>query len=423
MKPGALLVVQPSADYAGQVRRHCNDAVLLASPTRAVELTGQPDVIAADIDDPQAALRAIRRWLDASGRGLGGIVCFVCQYLPLTAYLAEYLQLRFHHPDTVTRTRRKDLTAAAWHAAGVPAPATAAVDTVDQAVDFARRHPPPWILKPCTGSGSEWVLRANDEDELRAACHRLEASLPAPAPAAPAAARYLVQRCVRGSEFGADLYIDAGRLQILRLTAKSMLQEPGLAGLVGAYYVPRLDLATRSLLADTFLAGCTALGITRGLAMVDVILAGDTPYLLEMAVRPGGDCLPELCRRTLGYDPVYAACRIALGESPVVSPPVNAEPLAAMHLLTDRGGVVRSLDFSRLLAHPRVVRLLEIYHPPGDELHCWEGSYDDRIVAAVLVRYTDPQELANLGAELTPLIDLQLEDRPVAAAPSTDVKD
>jgi hypothetical protein len=51
---------------------------------------------------------------------------------------------------------------------------------------------------------------------------------------------------------------------------------------------------------------------------------------------------------------------------------------------------------------------VEPYHLPGEILRCWAGSYDDRILAACLVRCTDPELLPSLVEELTGLIDLEL---------------
>ncbi len=111
MRPGRLLVVQPSADYAGRVRAHFPEAVLLATPERAAQLEEHPAIIAADLDDPAAALTAIRTWIRRTSQPLVGIVCFVCEYLPLTAGLARELDLPFHSPEAVRRTRRKELAA------------------------------------------------------------------------------------------------------------------------------------------------------------------------------------------------------------------------------------------------------------------------------------------------------------------------
>lgn len=404
-----LLVVQPSADYAGRVRARFPEAVLLATPERAVQLAGHPQVIAADLDDPQAALLAVRDYARRQGLTYGGIVCFVCERLPLTAYLARELGLPFHREEVVRLTRNKALSGAAWQAAGVPTPRFRPVRTPEELLSFAAAHPGPWILKPVDRSGSEWVLRVESAEDLLPAHRRLTKGLAKGMEKNQRSPIYLVQQWVSGRDFGADLYLEDGQVQILRLTEKYLLREPGVAGIVGAYYVAQVDEQTLALLQETFRRGALALGLERGIAMVDVILAEGIPYLLEMALRPGGDCLPDLCRLALGYDPIYTACQVALGGRPAPVRNLPPRPLAAVHLMTRQSGRVRRIDCRRLVAHPRVVQLIEVYHRPGEEVRCWEGSYDDRILAACLVHCLDPAELPDLCTSLADLIELELE--------------
>jgi hypothetical protein len=109
---------------------------------------------------------------------------------------------------------------------------------------------------------------------------------------------------------------------------------------------------------------------------------------------------------------VATACRVALGHSPEPTGTPAPKPLAALHLMSSRSGVVRRLGFERLLAHPAVVELLEVYHGPGERLRCWPGSYDERIIASCLVHCAEPRELPGLCRDLPELIDLELDPEP-----------
>lgn len=398
-----LLVVQPSVDYATHVQRHFPDAVLLATPERAVLLGHMSQVVAAPLEDFEAT------WQIAGKQHCGGIVCYVCDHLPLTAFLASRLGLPFHTEAAVCNTRDKSRAAVLWQAAGVPTPATRHIHDDKDLQGFMATSSPPWVLKPVDGTGSEWVLRADTPPQLVDAyqdlCHGLAADRDIP----PEQVTCLAQQFIQGREFGADLHLlPDGGMEILRLTEKCLRPSVRTAGMVDAYYVAQVDTAPRNLIYDACLRGAAALGLGPGIAMADFILADGRPYLLEMAARPGGDCLPELCRTALGYDPVSTAARVALGRLPERGTG-DARALAALHLMSERSGMVRSIDYRRLLAHPRVVGLIETYHGPGEELRCDTGSYDDRIVAACLVEYHDPEELSALSITLSALIDIELE--------------
>jgi biotin carboxylase len=403
----SLLVLQPSADYAARVRRHFPAPLFLATPERAALLKGHPRVVAADLDDPTAVLAALAAYAGQAPWQCEGLTCFVCEYLPLAAALAPHLGVPFHSATAIALSRDKGRAALAWQAAGVPTPPTCLVDREGKLLDFAGRHPGPWILKPADRSGSEWVLKVQRQEELSAAHRRIREGLEG--------APYLAQRFVRGREFSADIYLEKGEARLLRLTGKYLLPQEGLAGLVGAYFPARVSPALRAKLLDTYRRGALALGVERGIVMVDSILAGDTPYLLEMALRPGGDCLPDLCILATGYDPIQAACQVALGQAPQVPDLEHSAPLAALHLLSAQGGLIRAIDFSALEAHPAVVQI-EPYHLPGEELRCWEGSYDDRILAACVVRCGSEEKLPGLIEELRGLMVVELEADPLPVA-------
>ncbi len=73
-------------------------------------------------------------------------------------------------PGTSVRTtwlcRDKPSMKEALRAAGVPTAASAAVDTVDQAHDFARSVGYPLILKPRAGAGAQGTVRVDNDTEL-----------------------------------------------------------------------------------------------------------------------------------------------------------------------------------------------------------------------------------------------------------------
>lgn len=402
----SLVVVQPSADYAARVRRHVPDAILLATPERANLLGDHPRVVAADLADPRATLLALGRCAAEQQVGYRGLTCFVCDYLPLAGALAPLIGVPFHSPAAIALSRDKGRAAAAWLEAGVSTPPTRLVHGEEQLQEFAARHPGPWILKPTDRSGSEWVLKVDRASQLSAAHRRLRQGLEG--------APYLAQCFARGREISADIYLEKGEARLLRLTEKYLLPQEGLAGLVGAYFPARVPTALRETLLDTYRRGALALGVERGIVMVDSILDQHAPYLLEMALRPGGDCLPDLCIHATGYDPIRAACQVALGQAPDFPDLSQPAPLAALHLMTTQSGLIRAVDFGALEAHPAVVQV-EPYHLPGDEVRCWEGSYDDRILAACLVRCQGEEQLPSLIEELRDLIVLELDTDPIPA--------
>ncbi len=403
---GRLLVVQPSADYARRVLDHAPEAVFLVTPERATELESD-NVIVADLDDVPHVVSAVRAWSTERGC-LDGITCFVCEFLELTANLAREFELPFHSVDAVRRSRQKDQSLEIWQAAGVSVPESRFVGGLPDLVEFARRVSPPWILKPTNRTGSEWVLRVDGHEDLLAAHLTIRDGLSFGDQRLKAReARYLAQRLVQGREVSADVYLKDGQLvDVLRCTEKAFAEKPGLAGLVSAYYPASLSDTQMDVLRRTTMEAAKALGVTDGIVMVDGILRDGILYLLEMGLRPGGDCLPDLCRVSSGYDPIRAACQVALGRAPDRGRR-EPEAIAAVHLMADLTGEITRLNLDCVGKHPAVLHI-DPYRSTGDRLRVWSGSYDDRILAACLVRFSRPEDLLSLTNQLSDLIEIDV---------------
>ncbi len=402
-----LLVVQASPDYAQRISSHCPEVVFLATPDRAEQLHAAGfHALAADLSDPRSTLAIAADYGLRQRLHYAGITCFVCEYLPLTALLAEGLGLSFASVQSTCQMRNKAQSAQVWQRAGLAVPISRLIANWRDLDEFATAHAAPWILKPVDGTGSEWVLKIDDYAQLSAAHERIQNGLGA-ARQSSAAPSYLAQQYLRGREFGVDFFIEGQRLRVLRLCEKYLVEAPDQTGQVGAYYFPRLSQRLRRLIQETLRRAAQALDIQRGLVMADLILVDDQIYLLEMAPRPGGDCLPDLCRAALGYDPISTACDIARGIAPRAHWPRPYQPLCALHLMSTSSGRIERMDFSALLAHPSLFKLIEAYHEPGETLRSWAGNYEDRIIASCLARYSTPSELPHLWRELSSLVHIE----------------
>ncbi len=401
-----LLVVQPSIDYAQRVCSCVAHPLFLATPHRADALRSAGfRTLTVDLDDPRSALACTAEYALRTGARFRGIVCFVCEYLPQTALLAAGLGLPFADGQAVARMRDKARSSAVWQQAGLAVPASRALNQQSELESFAATCDPPWILKPLDGTGSEWVLRVDQHSDLPNAHAQIQRGLQrAKGGVTPT---YLAQQCIVGREFGVDFYVEGNRFRILRLCEKFLIDVPGQAGVVGGYYFPRLAQRLRRQIQDTLRQAALAIGLKRGIGMADFIFADGVIYLLEMAPRPGGDCLPDLCRAALNYDPIRTACHVAQGFAPnAMHWPRPRRSLCALHLMSDRDGIIEQLDFSALKTHEGFYQLIEAYCEPGDVLSHDPSSYEDRIIASCLAHYTHATQLPALWKSLSGAVDI-----------------
>lgn len=395
-----LLVVQPSDDYARRILKTTPNAVFVANNQRAKELKHHPRVIAVDLNNPTETHQTVAAWSHKHNIKFAGITTFICEAMRETAALAQALHLPFHADTLVRRTRDKHKSNIAWQREQVPTPITQKVKDLNDLLDFTAQTDGPYILKPSEGSGSAWVLRVENADGLSDAHTRITTGIKQ--------SSYLIQQCVLGREFSADLFVERGNVHILRLTEKYLLPIQGRAGLVGAYYPANVTQTMHETMRTTFLRGVMALGVKSGIVMADGIWMRGKLYLLEMALRPGGDCLPDLCILATGYNPIHTACEVALGKPPQLPNINHPKPVAALHLMTHQSGPIQNINFDRLKKHP-VVLQVEPYHLKGDTLRSWEGSYDDSILASCIVHCANPNDLPVLVEMLTKRIDIQIK--------------
>lgn len=381
---------------------------MLATPERAEQLKDHPLVISSDINCLESTYQIVSKFAQDHQLQYVGITTFICESMEVTAELAMLLELPFHDSAAVFNTRNKAQTWALWNHAGVSTPESCQVSNIDDLVVFSDRVPGPWILKPCSGSGSEWVLRVDDSTKLplshQRMADRLSSHRNVPIP-------YIVQQFIEGREFSADLMITSDSMSVLRLTEKYLVPCAGHAGHVGAYFPGQVSEDDFCLMKVVFDRGVKALGIERGIVMVDAILTDTGFYLLEMALRPGGDCLPDFCLYSSGYDPIKAACNLILGHNPAVSFNQHEINVAGLHLTSDWQGVVTAIDFRRLSDDPAVLHVSP-YCGVGDRIASMRECYGNSILAACIAHYNNPKELPILIERLTQLIDISIDSSP-----------
>ncbi|MDA0824180.1 MAG: ATP-grasp domain-containing protein [Proteobacteria bacterium] len=398
---GSLIVIHPSVDYAKWIIEAGEQAVFVVGPERAFAFQDLDNAICLGELSSASVSRALQTYGREHGVQYNGVTCFVCEYLPLAAELASTMGLQFPAAEVVHRSRNKDLAYTSWTASGVPTPASLRINEVADLAAFAEKYASPWVLKPADGTGSAWVRRVDDAHDLAKAysSQRRNAAGERGGNQTP----FLIQSFVSGRELSADFYIDGETLTMLRVSAK--LKSDRL-GEVVAYYPAVTDVSEQQAVTDVLRRAAQSLGLRRGLANADLMLTTSGPLVLEMAMRPGGDCLPDLCRAAHGYDPIREACRVARGLPPRSDQPwVERVAFAAVHLMSDQVGVIEQISFADLIADPTVISC-EPYVVMGNTLDPSSGRYEDRIVGSCLMRVDSVKDLERRAPRLIDKVNI-----------------
>ena len=277
------------------------------------------------------------------------------------------------------------------------------------------------VLKPLTGSGSEFVFLCSRADECRRALRMLRLGVrghpnrrmygpgPSSAPGVDTGSVFAVEEFIRGEEYSCDFILDGARLDVIRIARK--IYAPGHAiGTVMAYVLPAglppsVDPAGfRQQLADA----ARALGLRRTICMLDFIVADGRAMMIEMTPRPGGDCLPFLIQKSSGLDMFGCALDFAEGRPVVIPEPGRWRRLVGLRLFTLRAGVIRAIDGQGLCADPRVVEC-SLRVGPGHRVVLPPLDYDSRLLGHVIFEPDPGRDIGQQCIELAARLALEMD--------------
>lgn len=295
-------------------------------------LLGAKSVLHAETNGIGAALAAVAEAHAATP--FDGVLTACDYYLETAAVLAARLGLPGTDPGAVRRARHKDAARRAMAAAGLPTPGFATAqswtDTARAAADIGY----PLVVKPVDLCAGMLVRRVDDAAGLRAAYEALRA-FPRNARGQERAATVLLEEYLDGPEVSVETVTVDGRTSIVGVTDKTLAGPASFIELGHAFpapVAPALAEAACRLVADAL----SALGVDRGVAHTEVKLTASGPYVVEVNLRPAGNCITELVRRVAGVDLPAVLVRLAVGEEPASAPAPTGVGGAAIRFVAPR---------------------------------------------------------------------------------------
>jgi hypothetical protein len=128
--------------------------------------------------------------------------------------------------------------------------------------------------------------------------------------------------------------------------------------------------------------------------MLDFIVRDGEMLLLELAPRPGGDCLPALLFDALDLDILAATVEFAAGTSVSSSRSLGTATRVGLRLHASAEGRLLSIDTSEARRDPRV-RALELIRAPGHLVRLPPVDYDSWLLGHAIF-----EPFAHLSTEL-----------------------
>jgi biotin carboxylase len=361
-----VLVVGTTPDYIHCIHRTWPGRALFLTDAAlrpgAVEPAPPPRAeILVDLNQLAGVVQSLTEHLRRHDQHLGGIICFDCEAMPLTARLAKLFHLPYPSLKAVELCRDKRRCKQEWQRNGVACPETRIIDKAKEAVDFLTSTGGACVLKPLQGAGSEFVFLCETPEQAFHAVHTIRQGLTRLKDHLlyrGEGQRILAETYVTGPEYSCDFLPEEDRLLLLRV-ARKIPRHQGPFGTVQAYLVPA-DLpesTSRAQLEALLARAAQALGLSGVICMVDFIMGPSGPVLLEMAPRPGGDCLPALIQQAGGVNMLGRTLDRAEGHDVTVLPPGQWRTCAGMKLYADCEGVLAGVDTRETQADPRVLEI------------------------------------------------------------------
>lgn len=328
----------------------------------------------------------------AKRESIDGILAYASDpAAPTAAYVAERLGLPGNPLKSVEALSEKHLFRKHLSEIGLPCP---------QAVNFATgisahevelmtsRFSWPIVVKPTDSSGSKGVSIVRDpsglEDALGAARKRSRNGV-------LIAEEYI--NYAYPHVIGGDIFVCGGKVRFWGLM--DCLRDGRLGGLVpsGKALPAGITAVQREKIKQTLQDLVTSLDFSFGEMNVEVILSeGDTPYVLELGARAGGNMIPVQLSDASGIDLIEANVRCAMGDDPGSIEYDGTDEFYAHSVIhSERDGIFEGIDYGRLGSY--VYREV-LYHAPGEQVCRFQDAGD--AVGIAFLKFPSAQEMRDV---------------------------
>jgi hypothetical protein len=417
--------VGTTADYIDIInRRFPQRTIFITDVNERTKATEPPpsseDELLCDLSQPEQVAVALRRHLSRWRMELSGIACFDCESMPTAAFIAHSFGLSYPSTEAVAKCRDKYVCKQVWRQAGLPCPDVELVHNASDAISFLHKINGPAVLKPLTGSGSELILLCSTEDECVVAFNTLQSRLarhsdlrmyaPYVCDGRKVDPRrvFVIEEFIRGDEYSCDFVVYGGHVEIFRIAKKIL--DPKACGTTLAYLLPGTlpEGLGEERLRNQLHTAAKVLGLNRAICMLDFVVQDNRAFMIELAPRPGGDCLPPLLLNSCGTDILGCTLDFAEGHPFISSTSLQWRPLVGVRLFATYNGEIERIDSSALLKDHRVVES-HLKRGPGHRIVLPPEDYESRLLGYVIFEPTGPESIENECIEIASKLKLEMK--------------
>jgi hypothetical protein len=231
-------------------------------------------------------------------------------------------------------------------------------------------------------------------------------------PGAPITGNVVAEEYIDGMEYSCDFIIDGERLELIRLTKKIPAQNRPFGTIHGYLLCNNLpEGIDREAFEETLRRSARAMQIERAICMLDFIVRNGEMVLLELAPRPGGDCLPQLLLKAQGLDILKFSIDFAGQRQTGMSvlPPQLAPGYMGIKIIARKGGLLRAIDVEALKNDHEVLEI-GLSKEPGHVITMPPEDYDSWILGHVIARVAPGRNPIDTLIDLDGKINIIMDD-------------
>ena len=313
------------------------------------------------IGDPHSeddALQAVIAFEQSTGMKPAAVVPITEMTLRSASVIAQHYGIRFLSDESVASARDKLLMKEAFISHQVSTPEYRQFSSFEELEKACDEIQYPVIVKPSEAAHSVGVKLVESASELKQAYNYcVDGAAGSSSEWGYDANKLQVEKYIESmQEVSVEVVNFESKHQVIAITDKSLTPKPFFAEI--GHLVPSLDTdneALRQLAVDA----CASLNLTHGVSHVEIRIDEEgTPFVIEVAARPGGDGIMDLVERAYGVNMYELHIRSYLGSLNKDTFDRQYEPLgtAAIAFMPAQEGVIQSVN-STLKLPDEVVNL------------------------------------------------------------------
>jgi D-alanine-D-alanine ligase len=322
--------------------------------------------IFADTNDHAAALQAVADFI-AKGPDLepDGAITFWEDDVLLTSRICDSLGLKGIPYDIARHARDKFLFRSFCKDNNLPAPGYALIDTEKPAQHYVSQLRYPLVVKPVYGASSAFVVRVEDDQQLRETVEYIRENMTTEVESAlSAGTTIMAEEYIDGNEVDIDILLQNGKIKFWSMSDNDATREPFFVE-TGQCIPTRLSPSQQTELVDLAEEILERLGVGHGCIHFEAKYGARGAMPIEINLRMGGDEVYYFVKEAWGVDLVESAALIATGQyiRPIQKPERPKKYLSGKYFLPEHSGLLTSLSVPKSVPHGEIVLFKDIGDP------------------------------------------------------------